>query len=151
MKASVVATALAVLLAAAIALRAQDTAPRSGLSVVLTRSNCFGSCPEYEVTIWGSGRVRYQGREFVRVKGVRERTIPVPEVQKLVRRLQEEHFFQWDESDAVCLDFPEVHISASLGSQRRHVVEGCNRPGKVLSLAAEIDRIAGSQRWVKKR
>lgn len=85
----------------------------------------------------------------MRVEGIRERGIPMTNVQKLVRRLQHEHFFQWGETGAVCLDFPEVHITASVGARRKHVLEGCNKPGKVRTLAKEIDRIAGTNRWVK--
>ena len=93
--------------------------------------------------------MQYQGHAHVRVKGLQERAIPIPAVRKLVRRLQAEHFFQWDETDAVCLDFPEVHVTASVGARRKHVLEGCNKRGKVLALAKEIDRISRTQRWVK--
>jgi hypothetical protein len=128
---------------------AQDTATLDDFSITLKRVGCVGMCPDYEVTILGNGRVQYQGHAYVRVEGVRERTIPIANVRKLMRRLQDEHFFQWDEKDVVCVDFPEVHISASLGAQRKHVLEGCNLPGKVLALAKEIDRVSGTKRWVQ--
>jgi hypothetical protein len=129
---------------------AQDTTTLlDDFSITLKRVGCVGTCPDYEVTILGNGRVRYQGHAYVLVEGVRERTIPIANVQKLMRRLQDEQFFQWDEKDVVCLDFPEVHITASLGAHRKHVLEGCNSRGKVLSLAKEIDRVSGAKRWVR--
>ena len=85
----------------------------------------------------------------MRVQGVRERTIATRNVQKLAKRLQDEDFFQWHETDMVCIDFPEVHITASLGGRRKHVIEGCNTPGKVLALAKEIDKISGTRHWLK--
>src|SRR5438132_9331519 len=91
---------------------ARDTDVLADFSIRLTRVGCLGSCRDYQVTIWGTGKVRYEGHAYVRVEGTRERTIPIPRVQNLVRRLQHEHFFQWDETDLVCLDFPEVHITA---------------------------------------
>ena len=130
---------------------AQDTAIPADFSIVLKRLGCLGSCPDYEVTIWGNGRVRYEGHAYVRVKGVREHTIPMPNVQKLVRQLQDDEFFHWDETDLVCLDFPEVHITAIAGAQRKHVLEGCNKPGKILALAQEIDRISGAGRLAKRQ
>jgi hypothetical protein len=128
---------------------AQDTATLDDFSITLTRVGCVGTCPDYEVAILGNGRVRYQGHAYVLVEGVRERTIPTAKVRKLMRRLQDEHFFQWDEKDVVCLDFPEVDITASLGAQRKHVLEGCNLPGKVLALAKELDRVSRAKRWVR--
>jgi hypothetical protein len=149
MKPLVVCTALVLALAVPTPCNAQDDANLADFSITLKRVGCVGSCPDYEVTILGNGRVRYQGNAYVRVEGVRERVIPVLNVQKLVTRLQNEHFFQWDETDAVCLDFPEVHITASVRAHSKHVLEGCNKPGKVLTLAKEIDRISGTKRWVK--
>jgi hypothetical protein len=128
---------------------AQDTVTLDDFSITLTRVGCLGSCPDYEVTILGNGRVRYQGHAYVLAEGVRERTIPIANVQKLVKRLRDEHFFQWDEKHIVYLDFPEVHIAANLGARHKHVLEGCNSPGKVLALAKEIDRVSGTNRWVR--
>jgi len=34
-----------------------------------------------------------------------------------------------------------VHITATLKGRRKHVVEGCNLPGKILGLAHEIDMV----------
>jgi hypothetical protein len=45
--------------------------------------------------------------------------IPPSAVQKLVRKLQDEDFFHWEEKDNVCLDFPEVHITVTLNGQRK--------------------------------
>jgi hypothetical protein len=118
-------------------------------SVTLTRVGCLGECPDYEVTVLGNGRVRYEGRAYVRVQGPRKRTIPIADVKKLAKKLQDEHFFEWEERDKVCVDFPEVHITVELGAQRKHVVEGCNSPGQVLALANQIDKITGADHWVR--
>ena len=149
MRSFVVCTALTLALAVPVPFCAQDAVNLADFSINLKRVGCVGSCPDYEITILGNGRVRYQGNAYVRVEGVRERAIPIPNVQKLVRRLQDEKFFEWEETNVVCLDYPEVHIIASVGARRKHVLEGCNRPGKVLDLAKEIDRISGAKGWVK--
>ncbi len=149
MKPLVVCTALVLALAVSTPCSAQDDANLADFSITLKRVGCVGSCPDYDVTILGNGQVRYQGNAYVRVEGVRERVIPLSDVQKLARRLEAEHFFEWHETDLVCLDFPQVRINASIGTRRNHVLEGCNTPGKVLTLAKEIDRISGTKRWVK--
>jgi hypothetical protein len=117
-------------------------------SITLERVGCVGRCPDYKVTILGSGSVQYEGRAYVRIEGIRSSTIPMSDVQKLVQELRDEDFLYWQEKQEVCVDFPEVHITAALKGQRKHVLEGCNSPGKVLELADEIDRISGAKRWV---
>lgn len=118
-------------------------------SVSVKRVGCLGNCPEYEITILGDGQVRYEGQAYVRVMGVRERRISIAEVRRLADRLDEERFFDWKVNGKVCVDFPEVHISATLGGKRKHVLEGCSVPGKILDLANEIDRISGAKQWVR--
>jgi len=39
--------------------------------ITLHRTMCFGTCPVYRITIYGTGEVVYQGYYFVRVKGPR--------------------------------------------------------------------------------
>src|SRR6266702_867367 len=144
MKQLIFYAALVFFLLIPVSFRAQSDNTLADFSVKLMRVGCLGECPDYEVTVLGNGQVRYVGHAYVRVKGIRERTIPIADVQKLATRLQEERFFQWPEKDVVCLDFPEVQITAKVGVQRKHVLEGCNSPGKVLALASEIDKISGT-------
>ena len=140
----------AVFLFLALRLDAQTTATTSDFSITLERVGCLGECPDYIVTIFGDGSVQYEGRAYVHTEGVRKKTIPASSVQKLIKELRNEGFFQWEEKKTVCLDFPEVHITATLKDQHKHVLEGCNTPGPVLNLADEIDRISGARAWVRK-
>ena len=127
---------------------AQAATPSDDFSITLRRVGCLGSCPDYEVTIRGNGQVRYQGNSYVHVEGVRDSKVTAAEVERLMKRLQDESFLQWEENDKVCLDLPAVHIIVRMSGQQKHVVEGCDKPGKILQLADEIDAIAGSKRWV---
>src|SRR5947208_1474873 len=47
---------------------AQKAIPRD-LRITLERSTCFGTCPDYKLTVTGDGTVVFEGREFVKVKG----------------------------------------------------------------------------------
>ena len=129
---------------------AQTSIPGNDFSIALERAGCLGSCPDYTVTILGNGSVEYEGRAYVRSKGIRRKTIPVSAVQTLVQRLRDEDFFHWEEKKEVCVDFPEVDITVTLKGQRKRVLEGCSSPGKVMALADDIDKISGAKRWVGK-
>jgi len=127
---------------------AQSSAPANDFAITLERRSCLGNCPDYEVTILANGSVRYEGRWYVRVKGIRQTVIPVSTVQELAQEVRDKNFFQWQEKKFICIDYPEVHITAISEGRRKHVLEGCNTPGKVLKLADEIDRISGAYAWV---
>src|SRR5882672_4970029 len=116
----------------ALQLFGQATAVPRDFSITLERSGCVGNCPEYRVTILGNGSVQYEGRWYVRTQGIRRSTISQLDVEKLVHKIQDEHLFGWEEKGMVCVDYPEVHITATLNGQHKHVLEGCNSPGQVL-------------------
>jgi hypothetical protein len=84
----------------------------------------------------------------VTVEGIRKTVISVSDVQKLVEKLRTHDFFNWEKKKEVCVDFPEVDITMTLNRRRKRVIEGCNEPGQVLTLAEEIDRFSDAKRWV---
>jgi hypothetical protein len=65
----------------------------STVEITLERTECFGRCPNYSVTISGDGLVRYEGRTFVKEVGEREVAVAPSAVRKLLVRFQEVGFF----------------------------------------------------------
>jgi Domain of unknown function (DUF6438) len=140
--------ACAFLIGFSLQLVGQSNAPATDFSLALERTPCLGPCPWYSVTILGNGSVHYEGKSYVHVEGIHEKTIPVSEVNKLIQNLRDEDFFHWEEKTDLCVDYPEVKITANLNGQHKQVLEGCSAPGKVLELAKEIDTISGTKNWV---
>ena len=56
------------------------------VEISMTRTPCFGFCPDYTVTISGDGGVLYEGRRFVNVVGERRAQISPAQVQALLAR-----------------------------------------------------------------
>jgi hypothetical protein len=119
-------------------------------SITLERTGCLGTCPDYGITIQRDGSVQYDGRFYVTTHGIHNTRISESAVKGLIRRLNRLEFFQWEMTDKLCLDFPEVKITATLNGKTNAVLGGCNSPRKIRDLAKEIDRISGDQRWVGK-
>ena len=136
--------ALALVLPAA----AQTRVPANDFSVTLQREPCLGECPYYKVTILANGSVQYEGGGYVKVEGVRKSAISLSAVQQLEQKLRDQNFLHWEEKQEICVDYPVVEITATIDGQHTHVLEGCRTPGKILELADEIDRLAGTARWV---
>jgi hypothetical protein len=130
---------------------AQSSNSSNKFKITLERTGCLGSCPWYQVTILGNGNVKYKGTAYVRIEGVRQTTIPSTTVDKLIQELKNKDFFHWKNKTYVCVDFPEVQITATLDGQSHKIIEGCDTPGRVLALAKEIDAVSGVDRWVKQK
>jgi hypothetical protein len=121
--------------------------------ITLTRGACFGFCPVYSVSITGDGQVTYVGRNFVNVTGEQHATVPASEVQALLRRFDAAHFASLqDEYRARVSDLPTYTVELQRNGVRKSVLDygglSAGMPQTVRELQDEIDRVAGTSRWV---
>lgn len=135
-----------------------EAAPSTGpvaepVAITLTRSVCFGFCPAYSVTITGEGQVSYVGGQFVNVVGQQQASIPRADVERLLARFDAIGFERLrDEYLAQVSDVPSYTISLTRNGRTKRVVDymgvAVGMPDSVRELEDEIDRVAGTARWV---
>jgi hypothetical protein len=147
-------------------------APESGDAVALgdvviglQRTPCIGTCPSYDLTIHGDGRVVYEGHEYVARTGRIEAGIDTTAVVGLVNRFLSVCFF---ELPSTCGDVAEVAmrgdslayydscpsriersttLSLKLGDLEHTVVLRRREPTDLALLAQAIDDAVNIRRW----
>ena len=131
---------------------------RSVVSVTLRRTACYGTCPVYAVTIHGSGLVEYLGEIHVDIPGAQTGRIPPEKLIDLLRDFECIHFFDLqDKYSESCTDQPTTIISILVDGKTKEVsnyfggCEGAKSGPQVhlAKLAEQIDKVAGTGRWVK--
>jgi Domain of unknown function (DUF6438)/Ankyrin repeats (3 copies) len=131
---------------------------RSVVSVTLRRTACYGTCPVYAVTIHGSGLVEYLGKIHVDIPGAQTGRIPPEKLIDLLRDFECIHFFDLqDKYSESCTDQPTTIISILVDGKTKEVsnyfggCEGAKSGPQVdlAKLAEQIDKVAGTGRWVK--
>jgi len=133
-------------------------AASNGPVITLRRTECFGSCPVYEVTIYGDGFVVYEGREHVRVQGVQHTKIAPADVSALIQAFREADYFNLqneyrtiknaDGTETHVTDMPTVYTSITLKGRHKEVEDYVGAPGKLKELEQKIDDASGSKHWV---
>jgi hypothetical protein len=150
---------------------APDAGAPADTLLTLDRSTCFGPCPSYALTVFESGRVVYDGREYVEVKDTVRAQISGAKVERLKQQFRAADYFGYPRSygrgDSACAvwrpDFPTVRTSFRTGGRRRQVehYHGCyarrtedggelERAPSLARLAAledTVDAIVGTARW----
>lgn len=132
-----------------------DEMPGSGQIVIqLSRSRCFGSCPDYQVSIRGDGQVDYDGRHYVAVTGHASRRIAPKRVRELYRRFLRANFFQFaNDYTSRISDIPTVELSVFDGEHWKHVRDHAGHLGDMPAVVTEledlVDDVAGTSEWVK--
>ncbi len=120
--------------------------------ISLERGPCFGRCPEYTVTVYGSGRVEFAGRRFVCAPG-RHTARASPD---LVRVLVEEMLaagyldFHWRAGSIPTISTTVVSSLSYGGRMRRieHHAGDTEAPRLLTPLEDRIDVVAGTWRWL---
>lgn len=129
------------------------TTPSGAATITLTRSVCFGFCPDYTVSINQDGLVSYEGRRYVNVEGPQTDQIEPAAVQALLARFDAVNFMSLqNEYRAHVSDMPTYTITLVRNGRTKTVVDyggpGAGMPQAVRELEDEIDRVANTQQWV---
>jgi len=134
-------------------------------SISLERTGCYGTCPSYTVTIHADGLVTFDGVAFVDTKGHAEARIPPEDVRRLFdtmlescfSELSEEYFYPVTDhawaNTTLTADGRTKRVRHYLGDASvppaKRPSEGyCWAPAALGLIEAEIDRVAGTQRWI---
>lgn len=120
------------------------------VTITLERTMCFGTCPDYKVTISGDGTVVFEGRNFVAVEGVQTAKISEEQVQNLVDEFYSTGFFSLrDRYEQQITDLPSQTTSITIDGKSKTVYRYGFEPQQLAELEDKIDEIAGTEKWIK--
>lgn len=128
----------------------------NSLTIQMARGPCYGSCPSYTITIYGSGLVEFVGTRHVKVQGSQKSAISQEQVIQLLQSLDRARFSSLeDRAFAWCFDSGSVSIFVSVDGETKRVVSDDSCTGSKSGLqaqfvrtAAQIDTMVGSDKWV---
>lgn len=142
----------------------------SSLKIILVRSACFGACPDYRVTIDGSGAVEFttlspalEGAAEahrnlgpgggVLLPGRHSARIGRAELDRLIERFRAAHFFGLESKySAAVTDAPTYMLRFETGGRSWTVTDYVGKragmPPVVTELEDAVDAAAGTARWV---
>ncbi|SPE32868.1 exported hypothetical protein [Acidobacteriia bacterium SbA2] len=126
---------------------------RTGFSIQLSRSGCYGSCPSYSVIVHGDGKVDFDGKSFVAIPGDHEARIEPEAAARLLERFRTADFFGLkDEYRAGVTDNPTYCLQLAIGPRKKTIIDyvgsWVGMPESVSELEDAVDETAGTDRWV---
>lgn len=124
--------------------------PPAAPVLVFERTPCFGTCPAYVASIFADGRVEYEGRRFVLVRGKQTFRLPPDTVAALLAEARRIGFSQLDERYAgLTSDLPATSITVHpTGQPGKSVFASENIPvglqAYIQYLGRRLDLLAGT-------
>jgi len=130
---------------------------RDSLTIEMWHSNCQTGCPVYTITIYGNGRVEYVGEQFVRFKGTQTAFLNENQIHTILEGFDRAHFFSLeDQAFTWGYHTSRVTVRISVDGKNKEVSSDSYHTGaksgsqaKFVDAAATVDRIIGTDRWVK--
>jgi hypothetical protein len=144
--------------------RSTATAPTEeipeDLVISLERGICFGTCPAYKVTISASGSVEFEGRYYVKKKGIVRTAISREQLKLLIAEIESAKYFTLqgryvDKEDGcvtILADHPTVNISITIAGKTKSIehYHGCKGPlalEQLTALESKIDEVTNASQW----
>ena len=119
-------------------------------AIKVEHTACLGTCPIYSLTIFRDGRVKYEGKGFVKEKGIRTKTISTGEFKRLAAKVDETGFFKLKPAyRANITDLPTIIVTVVRGTERKRVEDYFGAPKRLHGLEELIENVANISRWVK--
>ncbi len=127
--------------------------PNSQITIVLSRTGCFGTCPSYKVSITNE-HIVFEGRGFVVASGRHTAAVDADSVRKLARRFIAADFYSLDASyTALVTDNPTYTLSISVDGRTKQVTDyvgsWVGMPAVITELEDAVDGLAQTERWIE--
>jgi len=132
--------------------------------ITIKRTVCYGTCPDYTVTITADGSVTFAGREYVKTKGTFKSTISRETLRQLIAEFEKVKYFslhdryerEEDGCPEVWTDNPSAITSIRINGKTKSISHyyGCQSKGTIYPkdltlLETKIDELVGTDRWIK--
>ena len=133
------------------------------LLITLERTNCYGTCPAYKLSVKFDGTVSFEGLNFTARKGKVEDKLSADKVNQLVKSFENADYFnlngKYDTQNCYqWTDNPSATTSIQMNGETKSIshYQGCKEGrddfkkelSKLTELENKIDEIVETKRWI---
>ena len=108
--------------------------------LVMKRTACYGTCPQYTISIYDDGKVKYEGKMFVDKIGCFESMLSDSLIREIKLQLNNVNFFEFNQLyDSHITDVPSTILKINLNGRKHEVVDRFNGPLLLKGIHTLID------------
>ena len=130
--------------------------------ITLQRTECFGTCPVYKLTIFADGTVLYEGSKYVKKKGKAKSRISRAKLEDLIEEFDNIYYFNLNDAyipgskgcPQSATDMPSAITSLMRRGRTKtvnhyHGCRGLDTLELLTQLEDKIDEAVNVVRWIK--
>lgn len=108
--------------------------------ITMKRTACYGTCPQYIITIYKDGKTIYEGINFVDKIGRYQSYLTQKDVKNILTNIDEVSFFELDDYyDSPITDVPSVILKVDTHNKTHKVIDRFNGPKSLKNIYKLID------------
>ena len=113
----------------------------------LEKQECYGTCPVYNITVYGTGKVEYEGKKHIKREGKFKKELSSQEINQLFNAYECANFFdfksEYDEPDLQ--DLPTTYVTFKHRGFEKRIKDYYNAPDELKHLEKMVEKIAESE------
>ncbi len=130
--------------------------------ITLERTECFGTCPDYKITISADGNVIFDGRRFVKKVGKAKSTVSQEQLREIIAAFEDINYFELrdkyegpgDGCKQLVTDHPSAITSIRIDGKSKTVRHyygcwGVEVLAELKKLEEGIDKTVNSAQWIR--
>lgn len=113
------------------------------------RTPCFGTCPSFELLAFSTGRITYDGKNFVDNVGLFTGTWNSDEIGSIFAIAEQINYFELLDSydNKLVMDLPSITTELWDGSKMKSVLSRYQRPEELNKLYEALDKLIANTTW----
>lgn len=120
----------------------------SGPLVIMQKTECFGTCPVYTITIYADGKAEYEGVRHVQKIGRFHKQFSPETVNGLIKDFEAADFWNLkDEYVAEVTDLPTTYLSFNHGGRTKKIKDLVEAPQQLKDLEQQVAELSETGDW----
>jgi hypothetical protein len=119
-------------------------------AITMEKTACYGKCPVYTITIYGTGKAEFTGSKNVKMLGKYEKQLSKEETLKIFNTFYASSFSDFlSEYDSGVTDVPATIISFLHKGYNKVIKDKMGAPGELKALEKMVEELVKGEGWTK--
>lgn len=116
--------------------------------IVMTKTPCMGTCPDYDISVFTDGRVVLNARQFLDLTGTFEAKLEKEKLENLIAMFENSGFDSFEKSyKSNRTDLPTTTVTFNYSGKKKNVVDYDGAPAELKQLEAEVHQLIELLDW----
>jgi len=116
--------------------------------ITMEKTACYGKCPVYTITIYGTGKAEYEGRKNVKKLGKYQMQLNPDETLKIFKAFDASNFSDFQsEYDTGVTDVPSTIISFFHRGYKKNIKDRMAAPEELKNLERMVEGVVDGEGW----